>query len=145
MFFILPTSNGLWDPLIMLSIWGLIPNAYVYYVGEEGGVWSLKQTEKWLCNMWMFPYNKKISNFWTDGPIFKCHTFLETSECQLYEKGGSPGTTGTPSWPRLILVKVVRNQSKWRNDARGTQRVNSHVCTVVVSVLAKYQFLDIFD
>ena len=28
----------------------------------------------------------------------------------------------------IVLVKIVRNQSIWRNDARGTERVNSHVC-----------------
>ena len=28
----------------------------------------------------------------------------------------------------IILVKIARNRSKWRNDARGTQRVNSHIC-----------------
>ena len=29
----------------------------------------------------------------------------------------------------LFLVNIVRNQSKWRNDARGTEKINSHVCT----------------
>ena len=35
----------------------------------------------------------------------------------------------------IVLVKIARNQSKRRNDARGTQRVNSHVCVIPSSAL----------
>ena len=37
-----------------------------------------------------------------------------------------------------VLVKLVRNRSKWRNDARGTQRVNSHVCILEVIFLSDW-------
>ena len=44
-----------------------------------------------------------FDSFWTNGPIFKGHTILETSECQLsYRKG--------PLLTRLTTI-IMRNDS----------------------------------
>ena len=114
--------------------------------GGGRGVES-KNPQKWLCNMWRFPYNIKFSNFWTNGPIFKCHTFLETSECQLYEERGGGGPWGPRepptcrAWGKQVFEVGLRGgEGNFYTTLRGVKifftplvKLLPHTCHVTIA------------
>ena len=78
-------SSILWNYIIQL----LNANDHYIEIFRTINSFQLILTNKNITSVHIFYYFKA---YWTVQPIFKCHTILETSECQLSSKKGGVGT-----------------------------------------------------
>ena len=80
----------------MLSIWKLIPNAYVYYVGEEGGVWSLKKLKNDYVICGCSLIIKKSLTFEPTVQSSSVIPFWKPQNVSFMKRGGPWGPRGPP-------------------------------------------------
>ena len=75
-----------------------------------------------MC-LYRAPMELKISNFSTNGPIFKCHTILETSACLLQHRNFTPWIPLTPTAGCAVGRIFQACLNHWIGDYQANNKI----------------------